>query len=335
MEKSKEHITFGALISRREQRSIVLLFLCITLLLSILMVQNEAFEAFYEYSRGHEDWELDEVLLVMISLLIALAFSALFASVILVKRMIVMAREQVAYERQLLNGRKQQALGSLVGGLSHSLNNHMLPILTIARMIKDDHPPDSELYQDLDHVQQAAESTRAMLQQVLNFTRQEESDYQNCCVAMEAVQAGLKLASMSIPSSIQLQAEIPEPPVLIPVSRVNVEIILLNLIMNSVDAIKNSDRRSGDIRVSLVLPTSERNETAVILQVEDNGTGLTEEQKQRMFDPFYTTKAVGQGTGLGLSETQGIVSAVGGDIQVESVLGEFTRFTLKFPLLAS
>lgn len=334
MEKSQGSISIRSVISTREQRIVIVIFVVITLLLSTLMVEFEAFEAFYEYSRSHESWELDEILLVLISVVIALAFSALLLSVIIGRRMLTMARAQVEFERQLVNGRKQQALGSMLGGLSHSLNNHLLPILTIARLLKSEHPQDSQIYEDLDHVQQAAEGARLMLQQVLNFTRQEESDYRKSCIVTEAVDAGLKLAAASMPSTVTLQKNIPESAVMCPISRVNLEIILLNLIMNSVDAIESKDTKIGNIQVSVTLPTAQNGQTDVSIEVQDNGCGLTDEQKQRMFDPFYTTKAVGKGTGLGLAETQGIVNSAGGDIMVKSVYGESTTITLKLPVVA-
>jgi two-component system, NtrC family, sensor kinase len=100
--------------------------------------------------------------------------------------------------------------------------------------------------------------------------------------------------------------------------------VLLNLLNNSVDAMTSS---GGIIRIS-----TQTNDGQIILTIADNGIGIAEANLARIFDPFYTTKPVGQGTGLGLSICYGIIKKLGGDIQVQSAKGRGTTFTISLPM---
>lgn len=332
-------ISFDLVFGRKLLVVVLMSFFLVSILLSLFFIHIEAFETLYDISRRHEEWEFDEIILIAISALFALSVSALSAAFILGRRLLVVVSQQIEHERIMAHGRKLQSMGSLLGGLSHSLNNHLVPILTISRMVREELPEGSEAYEDMSRVIQAAESSRTMLRQVLNFARHEENDLSERCVVDETVSQALDLARAAIPSSVSLHREIPVLPVTVCLSRLDLEIILLNLITNAVDAIYEIDSsKTGYIHVSLHGLDAEnqpdnQSPTMVCLKVKDNGTGLTEEQKLRMFDPFYTTKQAGKGSGLGLSESYGIISKSGGTIEVDSTPGEFTEIRLMIPVV--
>lgn len=312
-------------------------FALISTFLGYFFIEVQAFEWLHDFSRQHEDWELDELILVTCSIVIALSFSALFTSVVLGKRLLEMAESRVMQERQRTHGQKLQAMGSLIGGLSHSLNNYLLPILTISRYVKEDLPQDSELYQDVSKITEAAESAKSTLRRVLNFTRQEENLTDHACIVSDTVNNTLDLAETAIPSSIVFDRDVEPLSLLIPISRVNLEIILLNLISNAVDAIQEKSLVTGHIHIGLCRfdPDNKPNPgdpDKVCIRIRDDGIGMTNEQKQRIFDPFYTTKETGKGTGLGLSESYGIVNAADGLIEVDSERNAFTEIRLILPV---
>jgi len=315
---------------------ILLSILCISLfiVLSSIFISIDAFETLHTFSRAHEDWELDELILVAVSMIVAISISTLVATIVLGRRLIKNTQERFKVEQQLYQSRKLQSMGNLLGGISHSINNYLLPIITLSRMVKNDLPKDSEEAQDLERVINAANSAKDMLRKVLNFTRQKNMNHKDKCIIGITVKVAVELASTACPSSIQLNTDISDIKETAPISQVNLEIIILNLITNAIDAIENSN---GNIYISLYKLeslNSPLNCSSICIKIKDNGQGLNEEQKMRIFDPFYTTKKPGKGTGLGLSETYGIISVAKGIIEVDSTEGEFTEFSIYLPIIS-
>jgi signal transduction histidine kinase len=305
-----------------------------TLGLSLLFIEVQAFETLHEFSRAHEEWELDEILLSLVALFISLSLSALIASIYLSQKLWKLADERLRVERQMAQIRKLQSMGTLLGGVAHSINNHLLPIETLSSLVREELPEESEEAQDLGRVIEAAKGARDMLRQVLNFTHQERHAGARYCSIGPTLEASLKLAATAIPSAIRLTHEVPPLNDRIAVSPVDLEVILLNLVSNSVDAIAGA---TGTIDVTLRLceipaAAAANNTHWVSLTVSDTGQGMTEEQKEHMFDPFFTSKPVGQGTGLGMSETFGIVTRAGGTLEVASLPGKGTKIALFFPV---
>jgi len=302
------------------------------MVLSIFFIENDAFESLHDFSRAHESWELDELILVAISLLIAISISFLFAVIFLTNRLLENAKERIETEKQLAESRKMQSMGSLLGGISHGINNHLLPILMLTKLVQKELPEGSEESADLERVINAANGAKDILRRTLNFARQEELIANDTCIIGETVKLAIELASTAIPSTVTLHLDVPKLPESVTISRLNLEIITLNLITNAVDAI---GAKTGNIYVSL----SEKNEEnsplgikSACFKIKDDGEGMTKEQKMRIFEPFYTSKETGKGTGLGLSETYGIILASKGLIEVDSQLGKFSEFTIYLPI---
>ncbi len=249
-------------------------------------------------------------------------------------------RERLRMESELQQTRKMEALGQLTGGVAHEFNN-MLAIMTghLALLKKDlSARVDAKQQTYINNIETAGQRARSMIQQMLAFSRPGEASAQRI-VIKPAVNEALALARSSIPSSVNIEfdAESGLPDVMM--DPVELQQVLTNLLINARDAMHGK----GDIQVTLKrFDNGDGDHRCVYchalirgkwveLSVADSGTGIAPDALVRVFEPFYSTKAVGKGTGLGLSVVQGIVGRAGGHILVESEPGQGTRFRLFFP----
>jgi signal transduction histidine kinase len=243
------------------------------------------------------------------------------------QRVLAAARER-ELERQLLHSQKLEALGTLAGGIAHDLNNTLVPIMALSKLTARRFESGTPVRNNLDTIYEASERARDLVRRVLAFSRKEEPEQQQEANLAEIVREAMKLMRATVPTSIQLNAEIVDVPA-IRADGSQIHQVITNLVSNAAGAMANG---MGTITVSLGLPSGKRASKEIRLSVSDTGCGMDEATQQRIFEPFFTTKAVGQGTGLGLSIVHGIVSSHGGRIEVKSAPGKGTRFDLYFPL---
>ncbi|MBM3565132.1 MAG: PAS domain S-box protein [Alphaproteobacteria bacterium] len=253
-----------------------------------------------------------------------------------------------AAEDYLRHAQKLESLGNLAGGVAHSLNNLLVPILALSKMTTDGLPKESPARNALGKVVDASERAKDLVARVLAFSRRETPEISACDLREIAADA-LRLAQSSVPSAIRIKAEIGERPVPILADKPQIEAVILNLITNAVAAVNGANGGGGDGRadgrVALGLavcaaetrfrsvPEKLRGRPCAVLSVADNGGGMSAAVKARVFDPFFTTKKVGEGTGLGLSMAHGIVEEHGGVIEVESEPGRGATFRIFLPLI--
>lgn len=245
-------------------------------------------------------------------------------------------------ENHLRHAQKLESLGNLAGGVAHSLNNLLVPILALSKMTADGLPRNSPARAALDKVVEASTRAKDLVARVLAFSRQ-EAPRKVAVDLRAAVEDALRLAQSSVPSAIQLESEIPAQPIHVMADAPQIEAVILNLVVNAVAAIDG--RADGRIAVRLGVRDIDaqtasrlskfRGGPCAVLTVEDNGTGMTAATKERIFDPFFTTKKVGEGTGLGLSMAHGIVEEHGGAIEVDSEIGKGSTFRIHLPLTAA
>jgi len=249
--------------------------------------------------------------------------------------------ERGRLEHQLRQAQRMEAIGHLTGGIAHDFNNLLTSMLGYTVMAQEQ----AELVQNerlgkyLARVQRSAEKARDLIQQMLTFSRGSRGKPQT--VALGVVLGDfIKLLESTLPATVELDAQLPHdlPPVL--VDPVQVEQVLMNLCINARDAMGSV----GRLRVSLGLEEHGATVCAscqqgvhgrfVALTVSDSGPGIDPLVGAHMFEPFFSTKASGQGSGMGLSMVHGIVHEYGGHILLETAVGAGATFRILIPPLA-
>jgi PAS domain S-box-containing protein len=238
-------------------------------------------------------------------------------------------------EAKLLRTQRLDSMGRLAAGLAHDLNNDLTPILAGAKLLLDDRLTEDQR-ELLEMMRRSATHGAEMLRSLLAFARGTETPLRQMSLA-DSVSDIFTLIRQSFPRVIQLSLACPEglPPVL--GDRTQLHQALLNLCINARDAMP------GGGRLCLALDTVEVNDqtpgstpafqrgTHLRLSVSDSGSGISPEHMEHIFDPFFSTKPVGKGSGLGLPTTLGIVRSHRGFIQVESKPGQGTCFRILIP----
>ena len=240
-------------------------------------------------------------------------------------------------EAQLRESHKMQAVGTMAGGIAHDFNNIVGAILGNVELARADCPEGSTLLESLLEIEKAGRRARDLVRQILTFSRNEPP--KRCAVqATEVIRDTERLLRVTLPPAIALHSHIaPQLPALL-ADATQVEQALFNLTTNAVHAIGDA-RGMVQVTASLTLADQRLSDRLglplanyVALSVQDNGPGIDAATLQRIFEPFFTTKPVGQGTGLGLAVVHGVMRTHGGAVDVTSVLGEGSRFTLYFPV---
>ncbi len=238
-------------------------------------------------------------------------------------------------ERQLQHSTKMKALGTLAGGIAHDLNNTLVPILSLSKMVAERMPTDSDDREDLETITFASERARDLLQQLLDFSRNQVSVKEGVDLGAVA-RRGLQMVRATLPANVRLVEEI-EPVPLLQGDGGQLERVVANLVTNSIQAI---GKQPGIVTVT-VAPAAAADWPdelgppgggAITLTVGDTGCGMDAATVERIFEPFYTTKRVGEGTGLGLSVVHGIITDHGGHIDVQSKRRKGTVFKIVLPL---
>ena len=240
-----------------------------------------------------------------------------------------------ALEAQLRESQKMEAVGTLAGGIAHDFNNILGSILGNIRLAQQDvgtvHPAQARLAQ----IHKAASRARSLVQQILAFSRRQAQEFVSRPLR-PVVEETLMLLRSTLPAQVALDALLDETPMYVLADATQMQQVLMNLCTNAWHALKDG---TGRIEVGLAPVDLHARRGGLApgryahLWVGDDGSGIDPAVRARIFDPFYTTKPVGQGTGLGLSVVHGIVCAHHGAITVDSTPGRGTTFHLHFPLL--
>ncbi|MBF0202766.1 MAG: PAS domain S-box protein [Desulfamplus sp.] len=247
-------------------------------------------------------------------------------------------------EDQLQQAQKMEALGTLAGGIAHDFNNILSPIIGYTELLSDDIPKDSPLRESLDEIYASSMRAKDMVRQILTFSRQEESEVR-LMKMQHIIKEVLKLIRSTIPTTIDIKQYINNDCGAINADPTQIHQIVMNLTTNAYHAM---EKTGGTMTISLkeVDLNLEFNEQDALgqdiqkgiyacLTVSDNGTGIAEDIKDKIFNPFFTTKKKGKGTGLGLSSVYGIVKSSGGAIRLNSEIGKGTEFNIYLPIADS
>lgn len=238
--------------------------------------------------------------------------------------------KELELERSVREAQKLNAIGSLAGGIAHDLNNILIPILTYASLARGNPALDDETCEYLDEIGAAGERARSLVQQILSFSRRTEKAYGVLALG-EVVQEAVGLMRSTLPSTVHISSRIDPGAGCVVGDATQVHQVVVNLCTNATYAMRE---RGGSLEIALD-PVGEAEARYVCLTVRDTGVGMGQDTLERLFDPFYTTKPEGEGTGLGLSVVQGIVQSHRGYLEVESELGQGSTFRVFLPRSAS
>lgn len=247
------------------------------------------------------------------------------------------AEVKEALEKQLRQAMKMEAIGTLAGGIAHDFNNILSAIYGYTELARENFEQPDSLRQDLDQILKGAERAKNLVRQILTFSRkteQEQQAMQICLVVKEA----LKLLRSSIPSTIDIRENIASE-LFVLADPTQIHQVVMNLCTNAYHAMRES---GGTLGVALKdIKISEAGEIPELtlapgrylqLEITDTGTGMDEETKSKIFEPYFTTKGLEEGSGLGLAVVHGIVVGHGGGINVYSEPGRRTTFHVYFPV---
>jgi PAS domain S-box-containing protein len=233
-------------------------------------------------------------------------------------------QEKAGLQDQLRQSQKMEAIGTLAGGIAHDFNNILFPIIGYTEMSMDRVPRDSSEHNWLEQVLKGANRAADLVRQILAFSR--KTKYERKAIQIQPViKEVLKLLKSSLPGSIEIRQKIDSRVSRVMADPTQIYQIIMNLCTNAYHAM----RKDGGV-LEVILSESD-DEDRVILSVRDTGYGIDPLNMEKIFDPYFTTKEPGDGTGLGLSVAKGIVEDYGGRITVESELGKGTVFHIYFP----
>jgi len=246
--------------------------------------------------------------------------------------------ERAAVEQALNDSQKMEALGHLSGGMAHEFNNMLVPIIGLTELTISSLPEDSDEHENLEIALDAAMRARELIEQILLFSRSEGRTLEPVDFA-KLISQGIKILRASLPTQVIVADDLSQgegTQVICEPTEINQ--ILMNLGKNAADAI---GEKGGHIMIKLDTVDLHEKRAARIygvtpgtyakFEVRDDGCGMSRETQMKIFNPFYTTKEVGSGTGMGLSMVHGLVKNYGGAVHVRSALGKGTTFEVLLP----
>jgi PAS domain S-box-containing protein len=249
--------------------------------------------------------------------------------------------ERRTLEAQLRQAQKLETIGTLAGGIAHDFNNILGPILGYTDMLLAEQKQDSKVREDLGHILKAAYRAKELVQQILLFSRQGERDRTPIQIHL-IVREALKLIEATMPSTVEIQQEIDPDCAAVMADPTQIHQVFLNLCTNAQHAMRDTggvlsvSLKELDADESFVRAYPELEEGRYLrLTVSDTGHGMDKSGLERIFEPFYTTKQIGEGTGLGLSVAHGIVVGHGGTVTVDSEPDKGSSFHVYLPCVVA
>jgi PAS domain S-box-containing protein len=243
-------------------------------------------------------------------------------------------------EARLLQVQKMEAIGTLAGGIAHDFNNILAPIIGYCELALREIPAATPLYNKIEQVLRSGFRAKGLVKQILTFSRKTEQQPRPVQVSL-LVKEILKMLRSTLPSTVEMRPNIDRDASdsTIMADPTQIHQVLMNLCTNAAHAMRE---KGGVLSIALAKVDIDSTPGAEIpdleagsylrLSVSDTGHGMDEEVRQRIFEPYFTTKGPDEGTGLGLAVVYGIVKDLSGGITVSSKQGEGTTFEVFFPI---
>jgi signal transduction histidine kinase len=237
-------------------------------------------------------------------------------------------RERRIMERQLIHTQKMESIGTLAAGVAHEVGNPLASISALVQVVQRS-TDDLFIKEKLELVKSQVTRISKIIRDLVDFSRPSNYELQltdinqNVSEAIEIIKVGTKAKNINF--KVSLNNKVP----LLPLVADQIQQVFVNILLNAVDAILELNPPRQE---SIIMASTNVNEDNVIITFEDDGVGISEENITKIFEPFYTTKKEGRGTGLGLWVSYGIIKSFQGDIIVESTEGSGTMFKILLPI---
>ncbi len=246
--------------------------------------------------------------------------------------------ERLAFEKQIQQAQRMESIGNLAGGIAHDFNNILFPIIGMAELLLEDLPSGSPERENAEEILRAGMRGSDIVKQILAFSRQ--SEHQMVPTRIQNIlREVLKLSRATIPAYIEIQQDIKNDCGMIRADATQIHQVAMNIITNAYHAMED---KGGKLTVQL--SETELNGMDDLhsklspgryahIMISDTGHGMPPDLIKKIFDPYFTTKEQGKGTGLGLAVVHGIVKEHKGDIKVVSEIGKGSTFNIYLPLM--
>jgi len=241
-------------------------------------------------------------------------------------------QEKMKLQQKLRQSHKMEAIGTLAGGIAHDINNILSVIIGNVELAIYDTNKINPLFKNLDAIRTSSLNAKNIVRQLLSFSRQTDEEKITLNLNM-LVKESLILLRTSIPSSISIKTDLTSEDSFINANSTQIHQVLLNLCSNAAHAM---EAKGGLLEIGtrvVAISDSGKVEERIMLSVKDQGHGMVPEIIEKIFDPYFTTKTIGKGTGMGLSVVHGIIQNHGGNISVSSSPENGTTFEILFPVV--
>lgn len=306
---------------------------CFVCGISALAIYFDAFDAWYRFTQQHENWELDELSIILFAFFFACSVLSIRYNVTL-KRL---SQEIKDANDIKFRHEKMAALGQVASGMAHEINNALQPTIGLSGFIRK-HLEETRRHKELGYLDTMVQSTyhaQDIINNVLEFSSQqalELSEYNPTALFNEILSFHRSLLPSTIefiPENLDKYKNLFSFEQYIKANKTATSQIILNLLKNASDAMHGK----GKIHLALNVETSPNyRKTYVVFSIRDEGVGIPAEVMEHIFEPFFTTKDPSEGTGLGLPTVLNIAQHMDADISITSHEGSGTTCRLKFPL---
>ncbi len=242
-------------------------------------------------------------------------------------------------EAQRWQAQKMESLGALAGGIAHDINNLLMPVIGMTESVLDALPAASPLRERLDLVMDAGRRIQELVDRILTFSRKQSVRLEPLDIA-QVVRDAIPLVRATTPASMTIRDHLDPATGIVRADLSQFHAVLMNLASNAAHALEGRpghldialDRILADAGLVRTVPALVEGRSYARLRVADDGCGMDPQTLERMFDPFFTTREVGKGTGLGMAIIHGIVSKHDGAIRVRSSPGQGSIFDIYLPI---
>jgi signal transduction histidine kinase/uncharacterized protein YigA (DUF484 family) len=232
-------------------------------------------------------------------------------------------------QTQLVQSAKLAAVGELAAGVAHEINNPLTSIIGFTRLLLEDVATNEQMHHDLEMIDREAARAREIVRRLLDFARTGDPVLTPVDLNALVEDAVMLVCTRSVRTKVAVEKDMaPLPPIMLDANQIKQ--VIVNLLNNAVQAMPDGGRLEVSTQIVERKLDDDLSRVAAVC-IRDSGVGIPPENMERIFDPFFTTKEVGQGTGLGLSVSHSIVEKHKGMIEVESVLGAGSTFTVFLP----